>query len=153
MEARVEKMDSQRFAREEGEDSKNEIDPTIYRLFKKMMVEILSEQAEASFGRAPTTEKAHVTFPMSKQSDSSARSSKASKGNGEDTQGNQSSNSEESADQKGKFGMTQDKPLPSTQHKGKGKEKPKRKDWSRDRDFTPLDEPLDKVLEYMLTKD
>ena len=35
--------------------------------------------------------------------------------------------------------------------KARSKKRPKRKDWSKDRDFTPLDEPLDKVLEYMLS--
>jgi hypothetical protein len=146
-------MDSQGFARGEVQGNKSEIDPAIYRLFKKMMVEILSEQAEASFRKVPTKEEVPVVFPMNDHGNSGAGSSKANRGSNRSSQDSQSSNLEESGEQKGKLGKTQDQPLRSSpQQKGKNQEKPKRKDWSRDREFTPLDKPLDKVLEYMLTK-
>ena len=61
--------------------------------------------------------------------------------------------SEGSKGRKGKF-SNNDKPLQSSpQHKEKDQEKPKRKDWSTDRKFTPLDQTLESVLEYMLAKD
>ena len=82
-------MDSQKFVKRGVQDSKSEIDPAIYQLFKKMMVEILSEQAEASCGKAPTKGKAPVTFPMNERSNISAGNSKASRGS---NQGNQGSN-------------------------------------------------------------
>jgi hypothetical protein len=62
-------------------------------------------------------------------------------------------NNEGSKGQKGKF-SNNNKPLQSSpQHKEKDQEKPKRKDWSTDRKFTPLDQTLESVLEYMLAKD
>ena len=142
-------MDSQKFVREGVQDNKSEIDPAIYQLFKRMMVEILSEQAEASCGKAPTEGKAPVTFPMNEHSYNSAGNSKAGRGS---NQGNQGSNLGEYKGQIRKRYENSDKILQySLQQKGKKQEEPKRKDWSKDRDFTPLDEPLDKILEYMMS--
>jgi hypothetical protein len=142
-------MDSQKSVREGAQDGKSEIDPAIYQLFKRMMVEILSEQAEASGKKAPIEGKAPVTFPMNERSNVSIGNSKASRSS---NQGNQGSNLGEYRGQIGKScenhgGLLQYSP----QQKGKKQEEPKRKDWSKDREFTPLDEPLDKVLEYMLS--
>ena len=39
-----------------------------------------------------------------------------------------------------------------SQQKGDLQEKPKHINWSRDREFTPLDQPLEKVLKYLLSQ-
>ena len=65
---------------------------------------------------------------------------------------NHNNNSEGSKVQKGKF--SNDKPLQSSpQHKENDQEKQKRKNWSTDRELTPLDQTLESVLEYMLARD
>ena len=73
-------MNSQKSVGEGIQDNKSEIDPAIYQLFKRMMVEILSEQAEASCGKAPTKGKAPVTFSINERSNISTGNSRASRG-------------------------------------------------------------------------
>ena len=143
-------MDSQKFVREGVQDNKSEIDPAIYRLFKKMMVEILSEQAEASCGKAAIEGETPVTFPMNKHSDIAVQ--ETLKLAGAATRATNAATWESIRGQRGKCCENHDRLLQnSPQQKGKKQEGPKRKDWSKDRDFTPLDEPLDKVLECMLS--
>ena len=85
--------------------------------------------------------KAHFTF--------AAKSFNNSKGNKND-HGN---SLERIKRQKGKD-INSDKPLQSSpQHQKKDQEKSKRKDWRTDREFTPLDQTLESILEYMLAKD
>ena len=144
-------MDSIKSVKEGAQTIKEEIDPAIYRLFKRMMIEILSEQAEANFGKVPVKEEASITIPMSIIGDHNRATS--AKPSNNKNRGNQSSKLEESKDLKGKYSRIQNRPFQSSpQQKEKNQGKPKRGNWSGDRDFTPIDKPLDEVLEYMLIK-
>ena len=71
-----------------------------------------------------------------------------------DSQGSSSKNGngsgtkpDQNRGRKGKFFKNSDKPLLSgPQQKEDLQEKPKHINWSKDRKFTPLDQPLEKVL-------
>ena len=88
--------------------------------------------------------KAHFTYSADAPGDNHGSSSK--NGNSSSTKPDQSRG------RKGKFFKNSDKPLSSgPQQKGDLQEKPKHINWSKDHKFIPLDQPLEKVLEYLLS--
>ena len=88
--------------------------------------------------------KAHFTYSVDVPEDNQGSSSKNDSSNG--------TRPEQNRGRKGKFFKNSDKHLPSgPQQKGDFQERPKHINWSRDRKFTPLDQPLEKVLEYLLS--
>ena len=88
--------------------------------------------------------KAHFTYSAEVPGDDQGSSSKHGSGSG--------TKPEQNRGRKGKFFKNNDKPLPAgPQQKGDLQEKPKHINWSRDRKFTPLDQPLEKILEYLLS--
>ena len=91
-------------------------------------------------GSQDAKKKAHFTLSASSSSDN--------KGNKND-HGN---NSEGFRGQKGKFFNNNKPSNPILSSEKKIRKKPKCKDWSPDREFTPLEQTLEEVLEYMLTK-
>ena len=114
-------MDSIKSVKEGAQTIKEEIDPAIYRLFKRMMIEILSEQAEANLGKVPVKEEAPITIPMNIIGDHNRATS--SKPSNNKNRGSQSSKLEESKDLKGKYSRIQNRPFQSSpQQKEKIKE-------------------------------
>ena len=55
-------MDSPRSARRQSLNDRDDIDPATYQMFKKMMIRMMSEQAEDSLRKAPIKEKTSVSF-------------------------------------------------------------------------------------------
>jgi hypothetical protein len=149
----VEEMSSPRPVKKQDQTSADDIDPVMYKVFQKMMTKMLLKLLESSTIKEPAEKMTPVIFSMNIEGNNNGKSKRGGRKSHTGRSGNRNPGREDHTGQKDTMDKQNDRPLQSSpQQKKNNQGKPKHKDWSTDRKFTPLDQKLETVLENLLAK-
>ena len=98
------------------------------------------------------TKKSCVTFSVNTTGNNNGKNKRGGRKNHTDRSGSPNPSRDDHIRQEDRISRQNDSPLSSIQLELKPQGRPKHDGWGYDHNFTPLEQPLEQVLEYMITK-